>query len=710
MDHRRVWTRRNVGGVLAAGFLAAGLRPAAATPPCGSKPEDIVGLVLEGSGAPAGTVVTFGQAFRPGDLPWDGILAARLADGSAVAAQADVKTRHSDGSARFAVVSLAAPALRRGQRVGVLLTRGQTAGAGSTIDFVAALEGRTAVLEIFPAGAGAPWQGDLVATARLSSQAADAVWQAGPLAAQRRLILPIPSDAVGGAAGLRLVADIAIRSDGSLWVATWLRNDAAMQAQGGDAEYGLRLRLDGHEVLRTGGFRQFQYQGFGRTRAITRDGRRHTPPHVRLDLRYLAEAAAVLDYDHDLTVEPQTLTRFAEAMAAPAWEMPLSPRGLVKYMPTGGGRPDIGPTTGPQAVWLVSGDARAAAFVLGQAEAAGAVPWHFWDAANRTWLNTDNYPRLWTDSRGGRGRPGDPASGTITQPVSRDTGWGPDRAHQPDLSSIPYLLTGQRWLLDNLQAQAAANIMGSWPAPRMNAQGLLVNSSQVRASAWGLRQLENAAWLSPDDSVEQTYFRKISDQNWNWLIAQIPAWTSVQGEAHGWLPGAYGNHGAIAPWQQDYLASTVVLAVARGNEKARDFLKWQSNFLLGRFRNAERGFRPELGTAYNLIVSDSKTQDPLQGDVFKTWAEMDRHSVIRNVIPKKPWESTNYNQLALATLAGIYNVLGDPAALAIFNELQRRKIPGSRPEDYRRMPTFSVVPRGISRGRASATRCERASR
>ena len=79
-------------------------------------------------------------------------------------------------------------------------------------------------------------------------------------------------------------------------------------------------------------------------------------------------------------------------------------------------------------------DMRAAQYALGQAEGANAVPMHFWDAANGVWLNTDHYPNLWLDGRGGTGRPGDATSGTLTQGVDGSSSWAYETAHQPDLS------------------------------------------------------------------------------------------------------------------------------------------------------------------------------------------------------------------------------------------------------------------------------------
>lgn len=707
-------TRRALAplGLLAALCTPARAQPAAAGVrmpplPCATQPGDIVGLLLDGSGAPAGTVVTFGQAFAPGALPRDALLAARLADGRAVPAQADIRNRHPDGSARFAVVSLAAPALRRGERAGVVLARGP-AGAAPPLDVAAALAGRAAVLEILPPDGGTPWRADLLDLFR-AGLAGGRAWQAGPLAVEARGTVRIPAAAVGGGASPRLVADVAIRADGTLWVAAWVRNDLAMEAQGGPIRYGLRLLLDGHEMLAASSMRQAQYQGWGTTRAALRGQPAPPPPLVRADAAYLADLGAVPRYDVAAGIDEALLARMAQAMAAPDWAVPFARRGLTQYMPTSGGRPEIGPATLWQAAWLVSGDPRAAAHALGQAEAAGAVPWHYWDEAHRTWLNSENYPALWTELRDQTGRPGDrraPALAQLFPPPDQVGGWRVDDAHQPDLSTVPYLLTGQRWILDNLQAQSATAVMGTFPPSRQNAAGNVVNGPQPRAQAWSLRQVDNAAWLSPDGSVEQAYFGKVSAYNWQWLAAKLPEWTARQGEAFGWIPGAIGAPGVLSPWQQDYFATTTAAAAARGNQDARRVLEWQANFLVGRFTHEAQGFPPPFGVAFLLAAADPTTEQAIEGNVYQTWRGMAEAQVARNLAGPGPWVNANYNQLALASLAAIRNVLGNAQALEVFRTLQARRIPGTSLAEVQAEPTFSIVPRDFTRAAAPLPACQ----
>lgn len=699
--------RREFAAVMGAGVLGAGPVRAqragvvhAPALPCSSQPGDVVAVALRGP-AVAGSVAVFGQVFRRGDVPRDAALFARPSGGGrALPVQLDVKTRHDDGSVRYAVVSLVTPTLRAGEWAPVMLAHGNAEPA-RPIDLAAALNGRSAVLEIAPSSGGAPWRVDLIklAQAQAASPAAGAMWQEGALASQIRVTLPVPAEAVGGAATPRLVVDLALRSDATLWAAIWIRNDLAMQRSGGAAVYALRLGLDGREALRTGPFRQAQYQGFGRTRAVGRGGTAAPVIGVHHDVAYLAETGAVPNFDIAAGVDERLLGRLAQGMSAPAWDTPLSPRGFTQYMGTTGGRGDIGTVTLWQAAWLISADPRAAAYAMGQAEAGGSIPWHFWDPARNSWLDLADHPKLWTDQRG---------NPTLTQPMPRDTGWTVELAHHPAPSAVPYVLTGERWLLDNLQGQAAGVILSTYPASRQDGRGLVANRGQVRGQAWSLRDVDNAAWLSPDGTPEAAYFRRIADNNWSFLASSISEWTDKQGAPHGWVPGTNGGAGLIAPWQQDYFAMMSATAAMRGNARAAAFLRWQSNFLIGRFVNEANGFRPTLGAGYQLAVSDSQSTLPLQGTVFRTWAEMDRRSEERRILPPKPWGSVGYNAGALAVLAELYNVLGDERASDLFVALSRQ-MQGTSLADYQRAPTFAFVPRGFSRAGRRTPSCARPS-
>nr|WP_314071084.1 hypothetical protein [uncultured Roseococcus sp.] len=646
--------------------------------PCPTRPGDVVGLLLEGTGAPANTVVVFGQCFRPGDLPRGATAGARLADGRPMVAQCDVKARHPDGSVRFAVMALAAPPLAAGARQGVVLTRDGV--AGGRLDAPALMGTHRAEL----------WVGDrridLVELLRTALAAPDArPWQSGPLAAQARVSVPLTHL---GVTSLRLVADLAIRADGSLWVEPWLRNDGAMSAGGGPVTYSMRLALDGREVLRAQIARQHQYTGWGRLA-----GTGPAPPHVRHDAAYLAETGAVPRYDLSTGVSPALLATLGEATRSPAWARPLDPRLIAQTMTQTGARPDIGPVTQSQAIWLQTGDARAAAFASGQAEAAGAIPWHFWDGG---WMDTRRWPRLWTDARGG------PPPGGLRQPIAADTGWTLDSAHQPDLSTVPYLLTGRRAFLDELQAQSSWSVLGQWTGTRGTpdrpgvAEGVnVVRNNQVRGAAWSLRQLDGAAWATPDDDPMKPWLQATAAANWAWVRSRLPAWTTAQGEAHGWIPGEYGVPGLLPPWQQDYFAFAAAAAARRGNADAGAVLRWMGNFLTGRFLSERRGFAPHDGAAYLIAVNaDANASAPL-----RSWTEIGQATRGRNLSNGNGWSKTegDYAQLALASLAMLSDVTGDDQARAAWHWLRNAGAPFTHQEAFRRDPILNIVPREAAR-------------
>jgi hypothetical protein len=668
--------RRLVLGLPA--LLAA--RPAAAQTPC---------LGLEGTGTPGQRITVFGQAFAPGAVPAGAGLSASFPGMAPEPVQCDIRARHPDGSVRLAQLALTAPGLRDGQRIPLRL-QATNAPAPATTDVAALLRGREALLEI------GGWRLDLLAA--LPPAIAARPWQAGPLAHQARQAFAVPPAVAGGVASLRIIADLALRLDGTLWVDLWFRNDIAMQPLGGEAQYTARLTLDGRTALEATIARQHQYTAWGRLLGAGPEGTARPPPRILHDATALADAAAIPRYGVTTGVEEALLARFGAATRAPGWETPLGPRGITQDMRQGGGRPDIGPATQSQAAWLISNDRRAAAHAIGQAEAAGSIPWHFWDGAAQGWLDPRRWPRLWIDPRGGL------PPGGLAQPMATDTGWVTDPAHQPDLSFVPYLLTGRRAFLDNLQAQAAFSVFAQWPAQRGNpASGVLgdganlVRGNQLRGAAWSLRQVENAAWASRENDPALPWLRHVQAGNWGWLRAQIPLWTRQQGETRGRIPGEYGIVGVTPPWQQDYFATTAALAAMRGSADARFVLAWMSQFLLGRFMAGGQGFAPHDGVAYLLATGQPGTP--------RSWAELGQATRAANLSNGTGWSKSqgDYAQLARAALAMLADALDEPLALRLHRWLAAAGAPFVSAQDYRRDPLLNIVPRADTPPRCAAS-------
>ncbi|MFC0388947.1 hypothetical protein ACFFIC_25860, partial [Roseomonas vinacea] len=648
--------------------------------------NDIVALKLQNAGAATlqGGVTTFGQVFEKGDLPKGGGLVAQI-NGQTVAVQVDVKTTYADGSAKMVVLSLERPDMAAGTALDVVLSHG-TASAASAIDLAQAAGGHSFTVSMTPAG-GATTTIDVLAALKTAlANGTASFWQKGEFATEARISIDLPGSQ-------RMIFDVTAYKGGGLSVDAQFNNDDAMQATGGRVNYTLTAQLDGKTVANET-VNQAQYQNWHETFTTGTSGGQGLGSekagwlNIQHDTSYLQATGAVAPYNLAIGVDSSLLNGFDAANDAASWSAPLAANGVTQYMPATGGRGDIGITTQSNTAWLMTQDANAAAYALGQADAANAIPIHFWDAANGTWLNTDNYPKLWLDGRGGVGTPGASNSGTLVQGIAGNTGWTFDTAHQPDLSYVPYLMTGERWILDNVFAQASATIMNEWPAQRLNAADMLANGAQVRSAAWGLRQVDEAAWAAPEGSAEKAYFQAASNGNWKWLVSKIPEWTAKQGEAHGWVPGDYGVKGAMPEWQQDYFASTAAAAARAGNADALTFLKWEMNFLVGRFTHESSGFKMHDGVAYLIAISDQST-----GAIYKTWAEIGAQTIARGYSNGNGWAKVdgNYAQVALASLSAIYELTGSQDALSAYKALVAAKPPFVDEATFSRDPTYSLA-------------------
>ena len=634
----------------------------------------------------AAGIATFGQVFQRGEIPSGATLVAK--DGAVtVPIQMDVKTRYDDGSVKMAVLAVERPALAVGEAFDFVLAKGPGAAAPAALDLANGLVGHSFLVQ---AGATSI---DVVAALNAALKDGSAsFWQKGALATEARVEIDLPGSQ-------RMIFDVTVYKGGGYAVEAQFNNDGAMGTTGGRVSYPLTVTMDGKVVTSTT-LNQAQYQNWHESYSNGVDGGQGTGKpdagwlNIVHDIAHLRDAGAVANYNLDLKIDEGILKGYANSVASSGWDAPLAGNGVTKYMPGTGARDDIGITTEPNTVWLISQDARAAGYALGQAEAASSIPWHFWDGANGTWLNTDAYPNLWVDGRGGTGRPGDANSGGLTQQQAGDTGWTLDVAHQPNLSYVPYLMTGERWMLDNLQAQAAWNVIETWPLVRSNGADLVVNENQVRGAAWALREVDQAALTSPDGSREKAFFQSVSDANYKWMVSKIPEWTLQQGEAHGWLPGVYGYAGVLPPWQQDYFASTVIAAARNGNADALTLLEWQSNFLVGRFHVENQGFEMRDGAAYLIAISDTST-----GRIYKTWEEIGAKTVSSNLSNgDTTWSKTegDYGQLALATLSGIYEVTGNPAAKAAYEALMREGVPFTSAATFAKDPTYALAAPGAT--------------
>jgi len=253
------------------------------------------------------------------------------------------------------------------------------------------------------------------------------------------------------------------------------------------------------------------------------------PIQVDYNLPYLIQSRLLPSFDLSKKVSGaairDTLARFQRKGGAE-----LNKTGqLNQYFGTTGDRPEIGLFPRWTLRYLYTFDPRLEDVVLGNATVSGYVPIHYRESETRRrfthigdFTSTSGFGRVISVD-------GRPTFTTLTltaretnpddriEPVGpmTDGGWRVDRAHQPSLVFLPYMLTGDWYFLQELYFWAAYDVGGSNPRTCSYCRhwdwGYIADQS--RGEAWALRNLAFAAVAAPDGSPEKAYFTEKLNNN-----------------------------------------------------------------------------------------------------------------------------------------------------------------------------------------------------
>jgi hypothetical protein len=640
-------------------------------PPAVPQPQiasDIVGVNLENTTTSdiAAHIFTFGQIFKSGQVQPTDTLVAHI-NGTAYQVQFDTLATWPDGSVKLASVTLKTPVITAGSILSVLLSK-KTASDPTFSTTAVDLANATVNLNVSLAFTSGQYNGtqtvDLGTPLKAALASSPSYWLHGPLATQARIDVTVPGGSNGA---LHLTADVTAYADSSFAADVQFNNDlttilpstgstnpaAALPA----LQYTATINFQGmppvsntvSQVQYTGWHVVLNSAGAPMFSAASSTG---VAINVQHDLAYLEHSGAILSYDRTTgvaNVPTQSGTAFysiANIMASSDFGAPLAKNGLLPYMPNTGGRADIGYTTMWNTTWLMTQDARAAIVCLAQGDAGGAVPWNY-KLANGHWLTPGDYPNILIGSNGGPHSYTDGIANVASTAV-----WTADSAHQPNLAYVPYIMTGQRWYLDRLNAQAAYSedimppysstsgyqasgrlagqlLTATMPSLAGTADIVITPGNQLRASAWSMREIQEAAWVGKTGSFEQGFFEQAVLDNWNYFLARKANLTALQGEAAGWLPAVYGSSSIpviMSPAQQDYFTGIAALGAQMGYNGALQYIDWQrGGWLSGRFIASD--MNPYDGTAYNLDMSDST------GIILKTWTDIETTTIAHCSIP-----------------------------------------------------------------------------
>lgn len=509
-------------------------------------------------------------------------------------------------------------------------------------------------------------------------------WLEGPLATE--LSLSTPFLAGDGKPHPRLAArfDVRVQADGRV------RTDAAVENVW---TYGVEPRNEQYDVTIVSGgsvmFRRTSLVHFHHARwhrVFWWDGAPTDRP--ALEAKHvpaaLVASRAVPPYDLGLDVRSGALAD-ADARMGETGGDPMGSGLITQEMPMAGGREDLGLLPQWDVFYLLTMDHRARAVALAQADAAGSAPIHYRDKATDRPVSLKDHPGI-ALQYGEAGGPEDalPTGSNI------DTPWTLDGAHQPSLAYIAYLVTGDRYYLEELLFWANWNVGRIDPVYRDGAAGL-VHADELRGQAWTLRTLANAAYIAPDRHPMKGYFNEIIARNIAWYVERYPHNPDPQTAPRLGFLSADDTPDQTAPWQNDFFTLVIGRLVEMGWEEARPLLDWTARFVVGRWTSEARGYCRAMAPAYWITVRAN------DGQIVDSWRRLfalnwpDVRSCPRQFIEgADPDSPIGYLAVLRATLAMLAR-LGHPGAAAAYEDV-RASTPAIDAA-LRRDPTWAIAPR-----------------
>ncbi|GAA5160741.1 hypothetical protein [Viridibacterium curvum] len=688
-----------------------------------------------------GTVVTFGQVFPAGEIASGQVVQARNG-GTNLPTQTIVKRRHPDNSIRHAIISVRLPAasVSSGQATVAMTLSATGSGASGTPLTVSDVTGasnpdyRVEIIEKSTTASGAStpetgllWGANLKAS--LSNNADS--WISGPLVSEwRSRVAPTATGISGGHPGLRIIFDARYQSTSQGRVSITMENVESNSSRG-DRLYNLRIyQIIGGTTDLVYSADDVKHYAHTRFRKVFNFGTGSKDMLTIADTARLKNARAIPNYANITIPEATLASRYNEWVSSNRGL--YQPGKIVPGMGGTGGREDIGPLPGWTARAMISGDPRMYQVMLDHADRAGFWKVHWRDTlkpgatvANAQIFSIDDHPNFSlfnpsyaADSYVGSSHmnwKGDyipPTNLALTEPP----GWGQDDAHEPSLSYVPYMVTGDRYYLDELYFYAAWHHIHYHWGYRGEDKGWYA-SSVTREAAWKLRTGGHAAWISPDSDWQKTYFTTKLNNNFDWFrTTVVPTntigyWIGWSGFASYELPYSPGGVAeVVSPWQHDFMAYTLFELCEKGYA-ATDLRDFALSFSVKRFTSGADFDRLD-GATYRLPAKLTSGATLTSMSQLNYYAFGGVSYATRNpTIPTKVAgynDSNGYIGIAMTALSGAIDSAGAdttiPSSGYVFLRDQAMYAGNGNADrsGYVSNPTWNIVPRNTVVGLSEA--------
>ena len=575
--------------------------------------------------------LTFGHVFRIGDVPF-GTSVVIQSGGSNLASQFDVKSTYPDGSIRHAVISVRIPRITKNEDLSLSLVGMKTPSMNKAYELdkssILAMDIDAAIKLNGLNGSG--YSGNLSANLKeaISQSKELNYWLKGEVCTEI-LVKHDINRSLNALWEVRIYPGTPyIRISHSIENINWQSR--------GNINYSVSIYQGTTNPVQVYSKQEFQHNQSARWRKVFWLGQALPEVEIRYDLPYMISTGMVMPYDTSLDISENTIA--SQYKSWQASKRDLMENGLLfMYFPTTGGRAERGILPRWAALYLLSMDNRMREILLGHGEISGHIPIHYReddlskkfyghtvsinDRPNFAWLNNSQLPSI------GETR----------------TGWTPDQPHQGSFAYLPYLITGERWFLDEIYYWAGWNLLCN----RTNRDGTDFKpgadfsfgtlSSELRGVAWALRNISDAAAVALDSDIEKDYFKSKIINNLEWMMWRNDPTTTGHGlgavRHNGSLPRAQPPWptAAIGPWQHDFMV-LVLADMARKHEDLPDASILRDLFgkyTIGRFTNPDI-FSPFNGAGYYWPLRDKLGDLYTDADWDRYWSDVAEMNSIKN--------------------------------------------------------------------------------
>ncbi len=507
--------------------------------------------------------------------------------------QTDVKTTWDDGSIKVAVISALIPIVANTDTVLNINTTGTAAGATpiNKTEMLATDIGATIDLAgLSDSGYSGTLQADL--RSQINAASTFDYWLEGDVVSE---IL------IDESLNASLDASWEVRFYPST---SYIRISHSIEnmkvSTRGNVNYSLEIKQGNASPASVYTKTSFQHNHSSRWRKVFWLGT--APPEVEIhyNIDYLISTGMIMPYD--TSIAPSETDISSNYSDWTGGDIDIMGNGqLAKYFPSTGGRPEIGILPRWSALYLLTMDNRIKEAVLGHGELAGGIPAHYKEdnAANTFYgkvISLVDDP-TYAISGGYANLPA--AIGTTT------TDWTVDRSHQGSFAYLPFIITGDKYFLDEVyywagydltldsyRRSGAGNTQDFSAVIGNDDSGSGIIYDQMRAVAWGLRNINDAASIAPYNSDEYTYFKSMVENNIQWLYLGNTG-TNAQGVNAIRVPREHGTTNSlldynIAPWMHDFniiVLRDLIRKGLYGSTNINTLINTLGKYTVGRFTN-----------------------------------------------------------------------------------------------------------------------------